>query len=57
MSFRVVALCYGHYLTKSSRDDTFSFLSTGSHHGVSLSTTSLPICKDCAVIPIQYIVN
>lgn len=56
MSFRIVAFCYRHDLAESSGNDTFSFLSARSHHSVSLSTSSLPICEDGAVIPIQYTV-
>ena len=52
MCFRIVAFCYGHNLAESSGNYTLSFLCAGSHHGVCLTTTSLPIGEDGAVITI-----
>lgn len=57
MSFWIVVLGNGNYLAESSRDDTFALFSVASHHGMRFTTSGLPICKDSAVIAIQYIIN
>ena len=57
MSFRIIALCYCHYLAEGSWNDTFSFLSTRSHHSVCFSAASLPICKNSHIKPFRYFTN
>lgn len=53
-----IIFSYGYYLTKSPWDDAAWLLALSStHHGVSLTASSLTVCKNGAIVPIEYVLN
>ena len=58
MCFRYVIFSDSDDLTESSGNDTFQlFVIRNTHHGMRLTTTSLSICENSSIIPIENAVN
>jgi hypothetical protein len=53
MCFGSIVFSDGYYLTKGPGDNAACLLVLSStHHGVSLTTSSLPICENSAIVSI-----
>lgn len=58
MSFGSIVFCYCYYLTKSPWNNAaWLLVLSPTHHGVSLATSSLSICKNGAIVPIKHILD
>ena len=58
MFFISLGIGQGNNLMKRPGNDTFRFIAiTTTHHGMSLATSCLSICKNGAVISFKYIIN
>lgn len=58
MSFGRIVVCNCYNLLECSRNDTSRFLSVViAHHRMSLTASSLSVCKDGAVVAFQNVVN
>ena len=54
MGFWCVIFRDGDYLAEGSRNDSSGLLIVSSHHSMCLSTSSLSVCEDGAIIAIEY---
>ncbi len=58
MRLRSIVFCYRDYLTKRPRNNTTRLLAISStHHCVSLTTPSLTIGENGAIVSIKYILD